>query len=179
MRSASTKVWIACADVAEGVAGLHGLDPLHQRVVRDLDQPLGLPGDVAGDVHPRGVAEPAVDDHGHVDVQDVAVLEHLRSRDAVTDDMVDRDAAGVLVALVADGGGGRAGGGDPFGDDAVDLGGGLAGKDMGRHLVQDARGQFARLAHAGEILALVDPDAVPREPAPVRVVHRHLLPIRP
>jgi hypothetical protein len=108
MRSASTKLWIAAPMSPKVLPGPDRLDPLHQRVVGDLDQPLGLPAGRAGDVHPARVAEPAVDDHGHVDVQDVAVLEHLGPGNAVADDVIDRNAARVLVALVADGGRGRA-----------------------------------------------------------------------
>ena len=40
------------ADIAERVAGLHRRDPRHQRVMRHLDQPLGLAARRAGDIHP-------------------------------------------------------------------------------------------------------------------------------
>ena len=46
----------------------------------------------ARDEHARGVAVPAVQDRGDVDVQDIAVLQRLRARDTVADHMVDRDA---------------------------------------------------------------------------------------
>ena len=65
---------------------------------------------LARHVHPARVAEPAVEDHRDVDVEDVAVLQPPLRRDAVADDVVDRDAAGVAVALVADRRRGGAGG---------------------------------------------------------------------
>ena len=91
------------ADVAEGVARPHLGDALHQRVVGDVDQPLGLAASAAPATYIRlSVAVPAVDDHRHVDVEDVAVAQALLRRDAVADDVVDRDAGRVPVALVAD-----------------------------------------------------------------------------
>jgi len=78
----------------------------------------------------------------------------------VADHVIDADAAGVLVALVADGRRHRAGIPDHGGDPAVDLGGGLAGKDQLRGRIQNARGQFAGNVHPGEIRRLIDADAV-------------------
>ena len=54
-------------------------------------------GNVKADVladkeHPAGVAVPTVEDHGHVDIEDVAVHQPALARNAVTDDMVDRGA---------------------------------------------------------------------------------------
>ncbi len=62
------------ADVAKGIAGPHRLDPFHQRVMRDLDQPLGFAAELARHIHPARVAEPTIEDHGDVDIQDVAVF---------------------------------------------------------------------------------------------------------
>ena len=89
-------------DVAEMVAGPRLLDAEHQAFVGDVDQLARLQRDVADQVHAAGVAVPAVDDRGHVDVDDVAVLERLVAGDAVADDMVDRDAAALGVAAIAE-----------------------------------------------------------------------------
>jgi hypothetical protein len=91
-------------DIAKGIAGFRRCDPHHQRVMGHFDQTVCLTADLARDVHARGVAVPAVQDHCDVDVQDVAILELLITRDAVADDMVDRDAGRVPIPLVADGG---------------------------------------------------------------------------
>ena len=46
---------------------------------------------------------PAIDQRRHIDVEDVALGQHLLvGGNAVGDDMVHRNAAGVLVALIAD-----------------------------------------------------------------------------
>ena len=149
-----------CADVTERVAWLHRLDPHHQGIMGDLDQALGLPAELAGHIHPARIAEPAVDDHGHVDIQDVAVLQHLAARNAVADHVIDADAGGVLIALVSDRGRGRAGLRHHLLDPTVDLGRRLARMHRACNLVEDTRGQFAGLVHAGEILAFVKPDTV-------------------
>src|SRR3546814_3499584 len=91
------------ADVAQGCARLHRADPAPHRLVRGIDQPPRHHRRLAGVVHAAGVAVPAVLDDGDVDVQDVAVLEHPRFvRDAVADDVVDRDAVGLGVTAVAE-----------------------------------------------------------------------------
>ena len=56
--------------------------------------------DVADQIHAAGVAVPAVEDHGHVDIDDVAVAQRLIGGHAVTDDMVDRGAQGVAVTAI-------------------------------------------------------------------------------
>src|SRR3546814_4001904 len=61
------------AQVAEGDAGPHDLDPAHQRIVGHVHQPASLHADAADRVHAAGVAVPAVEDHRHVDVEDVAL----------------------------------------------------------------------------------------------------------
>jgi hypothetical protein len=63
--------------------------PAHQRLVGDLDQPLGAARDVAHGVHAAGVAVPTVDDERHVDVDDIAFFEGLGVGNAVADHMVD------------------------------------------------------------------------------------------
>ena len=89
-------------DVAEVVAGLGLLEAEHQAFVGDVDQLARLQRHIADEVHAAGVAVPAVDDRGHVDVDDVAVLKRLLARNAVADDVIDRDAAALGVAAVAE-----------------------------------------------------------------------------
>src|SRR3546814_3130772 len=80
------------ADVADRRPRPHRLDAFPHGLEGNVDQPLGEPLGPAGDVHPAGIAVPAVEDDGHVDVRDVAVAEPAVARDAVADDVVDRDA---------------------------------------------------------------------------------------
>ena len=89
-------------DVAEPVAGPRLLEAEHQAFVGDVDQLARLQRHVADQVHAAGVAVPAVEDRRDVDVDDVAVLERLVARDSVADDMVDRDAAALGVAAIAE-----------------------------------------------------------------------------
>src|SRR5437660_12787866 len=56
------------ADIAGGGAGPHRGDAAHHRFIGHLDQPFGFAGDRAEHIHPAGIAIPAVDDEGHVDV---------------------------------------------------------------------------------------------------------------
>jgi len=86
----------------EMVAGLRLLEPEHQAFVGDVDQLARAQGDVPNQVHAARIAVPAVDDRGHVDVDDVAVLEGLVAGDAVAHDVVDRDAAALRVTAVAE-----------------------------------------------------------------------------
>ena len=166
------------ADVAEASAGLDLFDPLHQRVVGDVDQPCGIGLGRPGQVHPRAVAVPAVDDHRHVDVEDVAVDQHVvgslflilagrdrAARNAVADHMVDRDAAGVTIPLVADRRRGGAGGPDHIVHRGVEVQRGDAGDDQRRHAIEDVGHQPAGSAHALEIRGVVNADAVPVQAA--------------
>src|SRR5207253_4542804 len=60
------------ADIAGGGAGLHGSDAAHHGFIGHFDQPLGLARDRADHIHAAGIAVPAVDDEGDVDIDDVA-----------------------------------------------------------------------------------------------------------
>ena len=96
------------ADIAEPAARADGGDAAHQAFVGDLDQPLGGALQLAGGVHAAGIAMPAVEHEGHVDVDDVAFAQRLLVRDAVADDVVDRGAARLAVAAIVERGGQRA-----------------------------------------------------------------------
>jgi hypothetical protein len=87
----------------------------------------------ADEVHAAGVAVPAVLDDGDVDIDDVAILEHLPfAGDAVADDVVDRGAHGLREAAVADvGRNGALHVHDVVVADAVQFLGGDTGLDVG------------------------------------------------
>jgi hypothetical protein len=129
--------------VAPGFTAHHGL-------IGDLDQPLGLAGDRADHIHAAGIAVPAVDDEGDVDIDDVAFLQRAVARHAVADHVIDRGAGRVAVAAihqrrrigaVAEG---------EVADEFVDLRGRNARLDDIGEVVEAFCDQRPRLAHAGE-----------------------------
>jgi hypothetical protein len=122
--------------------------------VRDLDQALRHHRRLAHRVHAAGVAVEAVLDDGDVDIDDVAVPEHLgRARDAVADDVVDRGADGLGEALVAEVGRDRLLLLDdvPVAD-AVQVVGRDPGLDVLAHDVQDLGRQAAGDPHLLQVL---------------------------
>ncbi len=118
-----------------------------------VDQSLGRNRCFSNHEHPAGVAEPAVLDDGHVDVDDVALFQRLVVGNAVADHVVDRGAQRSRVGRVTGGlvtQRGRNGALllQALGSQAVDLAGGDAGLDVGREVVQHFGGQPPRVAHA-------------------------------
>src|SRR5580658_10994232 len=72
--------------------------------------PKWAPGQHAGvadEVHAAGVPMKAIANHGHIDVDDVAVFQALLARNAVADHMIDRGANGLGEAAVVQVGGYR------------------------------------------------------------------------
>src|SRR5262249_6190268 len=80
------------ADIAGSGAGLDGGDAPHERVVGDLEQSLRRARDLADAIHAARIAVPAVDDERHVDIENVALFQRTRARDAVADHVVERGA---------------------------------------------------------------------------------------
>jgi hypothetical protein len=149
------------ADIAHVAARTNGGDAAHQTLVGDLDQALGRALQMAGGIHAARIAVPAVEDEGHVDVDDVALAERLLVRDAVADDVVDGGAARFPVAAVVQRGGQgavvHAEGEYEVVDDLC--------RNAGFHdiveRVQALGREPAGLAHAGETLRPVIGDGVP------------------
>ena len=91
---------------------LHGLGHDGQRQPRldglhagagDVDQALALGRDLADAEHTARVAKVAVQNRGAVHVDDVALVQHVRiTGNAVADDVVDRGAHALWVALVVE-----------------------------------------------------------------------------
>ncbi len=138
--------------------GLACSSPEHQALIGHVDQPPRLDRHVADQIHPAGIAVPAVEHRRHVDIDDVAVLERALGRDAVADDMVDRDAAAMRVAAIAERRGHAAAGDRHVADDIVELFGRDAGDDMRHQRVEDLGGEAAGLAHAFEACGPVELD---------------------
>ena len=69
------------ADMADRIARLDDGNPPHEGLVGDIDQPFGLTRNRADRVHPAGIAMPAIDDDGNVDIDDVAVAQTAGGRE--------------------------------------------------------------------------------------------------
>jgi hypothetical protein len=146
------------ADRAGAGAGADRRYAAHQAFMRDFQQPLGGALDGADRIHAARIAMPAVENVGHVDVDDVAVPERLGVRNAVADDMIDRGAGRFGVAAIVQGRGQGPLIHAKFENKPVDRFGGHAGRHNARQFVEAARGQVAGLAHAGEGFLAVEPD---------------------
>jgi len=96
----SRKVLYRTANVVGRIARLYGGNTHHQRLMRDVDQPLRLAARRTSRVHPARVAVPAIDNERDIDVEDVAIAQAFRPRDTMADDVVDRDARGMPEALI-------------------------------------------------------------------------------
>ena len=149
------------ADVAEGVARLDHRQTGLERVIGDLDQLLRPGIDLADPEHAAGIAMPAVDDDGVVDVDDVALLQNLVAGNAVADDVVDRGADGLLIALVAEAGRQGSVVEGELADAVVQFARGHAGDHPGGDHVQRLTHQTPGRAHAlPGLVALMDADLV-------------------
>ncbi len=95
------------ADFTKAHARLDDLDTFHQRFIGDLIQALGFDGNIPGFVHTARVAEPAIENNCHVDIHDIAVHQFFRTRNTMTDNMVDRGADRFRITFVPKTGGDR------------------------------------------------------------------------
>jgi hypothetical protein len=145
-------------DIAHAVARFRLLDAQHHAFIGDLNQLARLDRGLADQIHAAGVAVPAIDDHGHVNIDDIALVELLVAGDAVADNMVDRGAAAVRETAIAERRRDRSGGERLLPDHVVQRAGGHAGHDMRDKAVEYLGGQPAGLAHAGKTLRSVQLD---------------------
>src|SRR5690606_3446037 len=159
------------ADDVELPAGTHRLDRSHGGFLGALDQQPGLLGDLTGQERGVGVAVHAADVGGDVDVADVTVLVHRRVRDSVADDLVQRRAARLLEAAVAERGRVGAVIAQELVHDLVDVVGGGTGLDRLATLLQRLGRDPARDAHRLDDLRRAHTVA----PIPLRRWFAHIL----
>ena len=147
-------------DVAERRAGADLADAEQHRFERGVDETLGEHRGRSCEIHAAGVAVPAVLDNGHVDVDDVAVLEDLaRVRNAVADHMIDRRAQRLLETLVTDIGRDRfLHIDDVLVGEAVEFLGADAGFDVRNQYFQHLGGEAASDAHLLDLVRCFDSD---------------------
>src|SRR5438105_13266927 len=76
------------ADRADMHPRTHDRDAAHHRLVGHVDELSRLDRDAIADKeHAAGITVPALDDNGHVDIDDVAFDQPAIARNAVADDM--------------------------------------------------------------------------------------------
>src|SRR3546814_6446103 len=93
---------------------------------------------------------PAVQNGGHVDVDDVAIAQRPVGRNAMADDLVDRDAAAMRETAIAQRGRHAACLLRHLVDNCVEVVGAGTGNDMRGQTVEHIGGKTARLAHTLE-----------------------------
>ena len=147
------------ADVAQPRAGPHLGDAAHRGIVGDVDEPARLHARLADIEHAARVPVPAVEDHGHVDVHDVALLQPLVAGDAVADDVIDRGADGFWVAAIAERRRHRTVTHDVVVAERVEGVGGDTGLDHRRQRIEHLCRKPPGLAHRLELLGPVGLDA--------------------
>ena len=158
------------ADVTQMIAGLGLFDAQHQAFIGYLDQAARLDRRFARDEHAAGVAMPAIDQRGDVDIDDVAILEPIVAGDAMADDIVDRCAAAMGIAAIAQGRGHAAAVERHAPDDVVQFAGRDAGHDMRYQRVEYLGGEPSGLAHASKTGCVIEFD---RSRAGDRRIRRH------
>jgi hypothetical protein len=121
---------------------------------------FGLHADIADEEHAAGVAVPAVDDDGHVDIDDVAVLQALGTGNAVADDMIDADARRMAVAAVEDGGGHGTAVEHEIADHFIEIDSQRFGHYVRHQHVERFGGQPSGSAHPGERGGIVQADTL-------------------
>src|SRR5712692_171460 len=146
------------ADVTEKSPGAHLTDAEPHALVSGLAQPLCLDRRFADVVHAAGIAVKTVLDHGDVDIQDIAGLEHALPWNAVADLVVDRGADRFRKGLVAGRGVIQRGGDrlllldDQIMAKTVEFAGGDSGLDVRGDEVKHFPGKLPGDAHALDFL---------------------------
>jgi hypothetical protein len=128
-------------------------------IAGDVDQLPRFDRDaLANEKHPARVAVPAIEDHGDVDIEDVALHQPPVARDTVTDDMVDRGADRFREAAVVERRRDRIVIDDEPVAQPVEVAGGDPGTDMRSDEVERLGGENSRPPHAFECFRPVDLD---------------------
>ena len=146
------------ADIAHCIARFRLFDAQHQAFIRYIDEPARLERHIADQKHPAGIAVPAINDHGNVDVDDVAVLECLVGWNAVADDVVDRNAAGMRITAIADRCRHSAGSKDEIAHPIIEVERHGTGHDMRHQHVERRSGESPGATHPGKAGLTVQTD---------------------
>ena len=138
--------------------GLTAATPRISALIGDLEQALGGAGDLAHRIHAARIAVPAIDDERHVDIEDVALLQRARARDAVADHVVERGADRFGEAAIIERGGDGAVVHGELEHEPVERLGGHAGPHLIDEEIEHLGHEPAGLRHAGEGVRSVELD---------------------
>ncbi len=147
-------------NVTKRVACARLINPAHHRFVSDFDQPLGFDRHIADEIGTVGIAVPAINNRGDIDIDDIAVTQRLFRRNTVTDDVIDRCATAVRVAPIIERRGRCACIKRHLPNDIIDGLGRDARHDMGRERVKYLCGKQTRLAHPRKAFGAVEFDNI-------------------
>ena len=147
-------------DIAKRIARFDRLDPFEQGIMGHLDQTFGFARQCTGHIHPAGIAIPTIDDHGHIDVQNITIFDALISGNTVADHVIDRNTAGVQIAFIANRGRDHPMRRNHIGDHPVNLSRGLPNGDIRNDVIQNGRSDAPSLFHTGKITGLINSDTI-------------------
>lgn len=117
-------------NIAQRIARPCLFNAQHQAFISNVNQPTRLKRNVADQIHAAGVAVPAVKQRGYVDIDDVTVLQRFVAGNTMADNMVDRDAAAMCIATIAERRGHSPARDHEIPDEIVQL----ASRDTGHHM---------------------------------------------
>jgi len=182
------------ANIAETVPGFYGFNPLKKRIMRHLNEALGIFFERSHGKHPTCIAIPAIHHDRDIHIQDIPIDQTVicaqrmfvgigffapfgnwGTGDAMTDHVIDAYAAGMLIPFVANCRRGRPRRIHHLMDRGIDLTRRASRHGERCNLVKYARGKRACAAHTGEILGVVYANAVLSEAALGWFVHEKSL----
>ena len=88
-------------DIAQSRPRADRGNALHHAIIRHIHEQLGLGGWLTGCIHATGIAMPAIQDDGDVNIDDVAIGQHAVPGNAMADHVIDRSAGRFRVAPIA------------------------------------------------------------------------------
>ena len=142
------------ANIAKRCARPHLTNAGKQGCTRNIHQTLGFNRRLAGIIHTRGIAMPAIFDDGNIDIDDIAIFQHFCRRwNAVANNVIHRCADTGRKAFVTHVGRNRLLSlNNVFMAQAVKLGGTNAWTHVRTNHLQDFSRQTASNAHFFDIL---------------------------
>ena len=76
-------------DIAEPVARARGINSAHHRFIGHFNQPLGLDRHFTDEISTVGIAVPAINNRGDINIHDITFTQCFVGRNAVAHDMID------------------------------------------------------------------------------------------
>ena len=147
-------------NIAKRIARFDRGNPFEQSVMGHLNQPFRFARQCSSHIHAAGVPIPTIDDHSHINIQNIAIFYALVSWNAVADHMIDRNTAGVQIAFIANRGRDRPMCRHHIGDHPVNLSRGLPNCDIRNDVIQNGRSNAPSLFHTGKITGLINSDTI-------------------